>query len=436
MKRQRFRRWGLVLAALLTLGLLFHRPVLFRMTRSFIARAAEQQTLTLRYDLAGSIITNLRITNLSATPVESGPIERLEIGSLKLTYSFWGLARNGLPGFLESLSIKDAHIVIDPARELPPEKARKPQSIKFPALIPATLQIQNFNLISRRPGGDLVMKDVNLMLDPRTTGSLRAHTLQVPGHGTWTDLHAEATYVDRNLVVQNFDLSREVHVTSLGVDMSHLDRAELRISFAGRCFGGPARASGNITNLNKTRRITLEVASRGNSLASASEALGFPESVSGNLGDLDLKLSGEASRPVTWSGHATIRVEDFVVKGRVALDRVTADLRFAGGKATVRTVELVQQSNHITGTAEVALPEEFAGFAKLSGTGTLDATLGNLATLSEGSASGAAKVRGAFAVTDGQPGIDVQVTADHATYGEHEVNDANVRVRLGRLPVP
>jgi len=436
MRRQTVTRWSLVLAALLTLGIVFHRPILFRTTRYFIARAAEQQTLALSYDLAGSIFTNLRITNLSGTPVESGPVQRLEIGSLRLTYSLWGLAKKGLPGFLKGLELVDAEIVIDPSQALPPGKARKRQSIKFPALIPESLHIQNFNLLVRQPGGELVLKDVNLTLDPRITGSLRARTLQVPGYGTWTDLHAEASYLDRNLVFQRFDLGQEVQVTRLSMDMSQLNHAELRFSFEGRCFGGPAEASGNITSLNKTNWMTLQVGSRGNSLASASKTLGFSRSVSGTLAELSLTLSGEASRPVTWSGNATVIVENLVVKGQVALDRITSDFRFADGEATVRSFELLQQTNRITGTAELGLPASLSGFAKLNGTGTLEATLDNLATLSEGAASGAAKARGTVAITDGQPGIDLQVTADHAAYGEHEVKNANVRLRLGRPGVP
>ena len=134
-----FKRIALVLLGLLALLAIFHRPLLFRLTRYFIARAAEQQKLSLSYEISGSIFTNLRITKLTATPKESGPVEQLEIGSLRLSYSLWGLLRKGLPGFLESAALVDATIVIDPSKSMPPAKAQKKQSIKFPALIPEIL---------------------------------------------------------------------------------------------------------------------------------------------------------------------------------------------------------------------------------------------------------------------------------------------------------
>jgi len=86
------------------LAAIFHRPLLFRLTRSFIARAAEQQDLKLAYKMDGTIFTGLRITDIKATPTEPGPIEQLEIGSLRLEYSLWGLLRNGSPRFSRSRS--------------------------------------------------------------------------------------------------------------------------------------------------------------------------------------------------------------------------------------------------------------------------------------------------------------------------------------------
>ena len=178
--RKNPKRAALVLLGLFTLLAIFRRPLLFRLTRYFIARAAEQQNLSLNYEMSGSIFTNLRITKLTATPKESGPVEQLEIGSLRLSYSLWGLMRKGLPGFLKSAALADAMSVIDPSKSLPPAKKRKKQSIKFPALLPEKLSIENLNFASRQTGADLVIKGFNLLLDPERPGFLRARTVQLP----------------------------------------------------------------------------------------------------------------------------------------------------------------------------------------------------------------------------------------------------------------
>lgn len=95
--RNTFKWIGIVVATLLVIVVVFHRPIVFRLTRYFIVRAAEQQNLKVDYKIAGSIFTNLRITDFQATPTEPGPVERLEIGKLRLEYSLWGLLRKDCP---------------------------------------------------------------------------------------------------------------------------------------------------------------------------------------------------------------------------------------------------------------------------------------------------------------------------------------------------
>ncbi len=220
--RKTFQRLGLGLLAVLMLAAIFHRPLLFRVTRYFIARAAEQQDLKLAYQMDGTIFTGLRITDLKATPTEPGPVEQIEIASLRLEYSLWGLWRKGLPGFLQSAAVRDARVVIDPAKSLPPEKAQKDQSIKFPALIPEKLTIENLDFTVRQPGADLVIADFNLLLDPQRAGFVRAGLVQIPGFESWKDFAAEASYARRDLVLKNFALGPPVQVARLNLDMSKL----------------------------------------------------------------------------------------------------------------------------------------------------------------------------------------------------------------------
>ena len=436
MRHKTLKRLCLALAVLVVLVAVLHRPILFRLTRYFIARAAEKQDLELSYQISGSIFTNLRITGLKATPTESGPVERLKVGSVRLEYSFWGLLRKGLPGFLESAALADVQVVIDPAKSLPPQKAQQTQSIKFPALIPEKLSIHNLDFTSRQPGEDLVIDDFNLLLDPQGEGFLKAARIQIPAFQTWKDFAAKATYRSRDLALENFSFGPQVQVSRLNLDMSKLGEDVLAFGFSGTLFGGSVNASGKVTNLNETNALTLEAESKSNSLAAASTYFAFEPPLTGTLAELSLSLTGEAATPATWSGKASLRVKDLVVKRQAALDLATVQVQLGDGKAVVRSFELAQGKNRITGTAEIQLPETFSGFAKLDATGTLDADLQNLATISEGAATGAATAKGTFELKDGQPSTDLRVKADHATYGKNEVNDANLRLQLGKTAAP
>ncbi len=431
-----FKRLGLVFLALVVLAAVFHRPLVFRFTRYFIARGAQQQNLELRYEIDGSIFTSLRIRNLVGTPTESGPVERLEIGSLRLEYSLWGLIRQGLPGFLESAALVDVQVVIDPAKNLPPEKAREEQSFKFPALIPRELVIQNLNFTARRPAEDLVIENFHLQFDPQRAGFVRAALIQLPGFQTWRDFNAEARYTNRDLVLQNFRLGAGVEVARLNLDMSRLSEDVLAFGFAGTLFGGATEASGKIDDLNESSVLTVEAKSAGLSLAEAAAYFQIEAPLRGTLAALDLRLKGEVANPQTWSGAVEVRVTDFVMQKQVALDTAALRIEIADGKALVRSFDLAQAVNQITGSAEIDLPPTFDGFSKLDATGKLDAKLENLASISAGSASGAATATGTFALAAGQPSADLRVQADHVNFGKGEVNDADLRLQLGKNSTP
>src|SRR5437588_9508096 len=101
--RPRLRRAFSVAGILLAILIAFHRPIFFHGTRYFIIRAAKQQKLALDYKMSGSIFTTLTVTDLHAKPTEPGPVERLEIRTLNLRYTLWGLIRKGLPGLLREI---------------------------------------------------------------------------------------------------------------------------------------------------------------------------------------------------------------------------------------------------------------------------------------------------------------------------------------------
>ena len=150
---------------------IFHRPLFFEGTRYFIVRAAKQQHLDLSYDISGSIFTTLSVSNLQAIPTEPGPIQRLEIGMINLRYSLIGLIRDGLPGLLQLVDARNVYIEITPGEPLPPEKEKKPQQFKFPALFPESLNIENLNFIARGPKGNTELAGLFLSLLPDRPGS-------------------------------------------------------------------------------------------------------------------------------------------------------------------------------------------------------------------------------------------------------------------------
>ena len=71
--RRTWRWWAArALLALLVLVLIFHRPVLFRIARSYADSYAAKANLKIDCTLEGSIFTSIAIRNLHVTPIKKG----------------------------------------------------------------------------------------------------------------------------------------------------------------------------------------------------------------------------------------------------------------------------------------------------------------------------------------------------------------------------
>ena len=214
-RRRWLKRLGIGFLVLVVLLAIFHRPLFFEGTRYFIVRAAKQQHLDLSYDVSGSIFTTLTISNLRGVPTEQGPIQRLEVGTLNLRYSLIGLIRHGLPGLLKLVDVRDVHVEITPDEPLPPEKERKPQQFKFPALFPDLLNIENVNFIAHGPNGNTELEGFFLSLLPDRPGVLKIQTLDIPGVRRWSDISGATTFRDRNLMLTDLAIGSEISCVSL-----------------------------------------------------------------------------------------------------------------------------------------------------------------------------------------------------------------------------
>ncbi len=72
--------------------------------------------MKIRYELGGSIFSTLRVTGLVAQPEQESPVRRLEIGEIELQYSLPGFVRNGFPGLLKTVRLKDFYLEIDQSK--------------------------------------------------------------------------------------------------------------------------------------------------------------------------------------------------------------------------------------------------------------------------------------------------------------------------------
>lgn len=379
-----WKRWlkriGLSLLVIFVLLAVFHRPIFFEGTRYFVVRAAKQQNLDLDYEMSGSIFTTLTIHNLKGVPTEPGPIQRLEIGTVDLQYSLWGLVRNGLPALLQTVVVKDVFVEVTPGEPPPPPKQEEPQQLKFPALFPETLMIENINFLSHAPSGDTVLAGLYFTLLPDRPGIFKIDTLDIPGVRRWTGISGHTTFRDRNLLLTDLVIGPEIALHRFNLDASQLEKSELGLALEGTFFGGATTIQARIADLNATNRMSVTAGVAGISFTAVSDYLNLDLPVRGELQSFHLIFAGEPEKPIGWSGEITIDLGG-VELAPLKPNTIKLETRLGQGKAITAASVLPDERNSIHLNAETALPAKLDGFVKTAITGHLEAALPELGLL-------------------------------------------------------
>ncbi len=425
--RKWLKRLGWAALGLALVVALFHRPLIFEGTRYFVVRAAKQQHLALDYQISGSIFSTLSISKLTAKPTEPGPIQRLEIGSVNLRYSLWDAVRKGLPALLKVVELKDVYVDLTPAESPPAEPDAAPQQLKFPALFPELLNLENINFTSHAQAGDTVVEGLFFSLLPDRPGELKVTALDIPGVRKWAGIAARTSFRDRNLLLTELHIGPEIALQRFRLDASRLDEAELRAGLEGTFFGAPASAALHITDLNRTNRLDVQAAAAGLDFDAVFQYLSLPPSAHGRLRRLSAVFHGAPGQPAGWNGRLELDLGGLEIPSQKLGDlRATADLE--GGRARAAFTAQIDARNRIDGWLAAALPREAAHFARTDATAHLKITAPHLASLGQ-PVGGSAFVRLDARLADETLHATVSLDAPHLSANGANLTHTSLRLQ-------
>ncbi|MEY2577557.1 MAG: hypothetical protein QOI49_381, partial [Verrucomicrobiota bacterium] len=202
--RHNWRWWtARALLALLALVLIFHRPILFRIARSYADGYAAKANLKIDCTLEGSIFTSVAIRNLHVSPIGPTIVESIDVDYIRADYSLWDWMWHGPTELLKNAEVRTARIVLDPAKaSLKPKIPPPDERLRLFPVFPERLLISDASLLARstteKP--DFVLEHFALALDPKNPGELRAAILQIPNADAWRNISATTSYTNKNLV--------------------------------------------------------------------------------------------------------------------------------------------------------------------------------------------------------------------------------------------
>src|SRR5438034_8844658 len=144
------------LAICVGLLIIFHRPILLAIFREVALRYASKENLKMDFRLEGNPFSYLTIQNLHAIPTGPSAIESIEIDSLNVDYSLFGLVRHGMSHVLQVIELHGARVVLYPAMA-PPPRPRPKQKPTMSDAFPERNRLAYARLIMRVMPNDFVL---------------------------------------------------------------------------------------------------------------------------------------------------------------------------------------------------------------------------------------------------------------------------------------
>ena len=456
-RRLWLKRVGLALGIVVLLLVVFHRPLLQTVGRRAAIQFAAKENLKLDFRLEGTIFTGIVLRNVRAVATGPSAVQAADIDLVRVDFSLWTLLRSGLSSFLKNVEVRNAIVVLDPAKALPQiDELEKDKKFKVPAFFPDRLVLSDINVRVISTPRDLLIEHLTLELNPTGPGELRIAKVQIPNGRAWSNVAASTSYENRNLFLRDLVLDEKTKIAVVNLDASRAGANALDLKVEGVVTG--AKISGAISLGEKAAAMnagvdfvaedmSLEALTRyidppdleGADVDGPEIELNAKESlVRGDVRRLAIKGTGQLERPNSWTG-SVVGTIDNLAAGGVLFDSAAIDISAADGVATIKAVELKQGASNISlrGTAE--LPETMNGFGRNPATIELRGFAPDLAAITAGMAqpiAGSAEVNGRVNIKDATVLVDLNLTAGPIDLGKGRMQKAIVNIRATKRMPP
>lgn len=471
------KRVGIGLGILVLLLVVFHRPILHAVVRKVATKVAAGQNLKVDFSVEGSVLGGIQLRNIHAAATGPSALQSLDADLLRADYSLWGLLRHGTSEFLQDVELRNATVVLDPAKAPPKIEPEENQKFTLPAFFPDRLTLSNVNVRMASQPNDLIIQGLNLELNPKQPGELRIAKLQLASGKSWTDVTAQTTYENRNLFLRNLVLDEQTKLDVVNVDASKIAKNQLAVGVKGTVAGGKIDTTMSLganegsmetkidlnvenTSLDTVRKYLQPAAAAqkedtGTAIADATKAAAqeganaagsqapepagpIPPGLNGDVRNLSIKLAGKADQPNSWNGTVRGTIENLEASG-VTFDRADIDMNAQDGRAEINHVELTRGSNKITLQGTAVLPETVGGLGHAPGTIQLRAQLPALGEITGGMSQpivGSAEVNGQVKVGDGTVNADIAIVGGPIEFGQGTAQKVVVKLNARKVMPP
>ena len=436
--RHILRRVLVGFAVCVGLLVIFHRPILLEIARQIGLRYASKENLKIDFRLEGNPFSYLTLRNVHGVATGPSATESIDIDSLYVDYSLFGLMLHGASHLLQDVEVRGAQVVLNPATG-PPPKPRRKQKPSLPSVFPERIRLVGATLIVRERPDDFVVEHADLDLSPRATGELRIGRLQLPSGESWSRISGQTSYTDKNLILRDVALSDQENIRLLNIDASHIDSKALAVKLDAVIGGGQLSVSAALSQAGSSLNAKVNLAAEKIAAASLNKFLLLPENYfSGEIERLALDGTGVIDSPRTWSGTMSLRVSDAHVPA-MNFDKSAVEVSAGQGRATLQSADIVQNQNefHLNGTID--LPATLEDFGRTPASLQIAGKAPDLEKLTAGlpvGLTGSVQFNGKIDIVDTSVQVILGVTGDAVGFSDGIIDNLNGTVRASKKLAP
>lgn len=334
---------------------------------------AAHEGVELSLKLEGNLWSHLTVRDIHATGSGKSPVRKIDIERAHFEYDLKRLFRDGISYFLSSYELKNATLELElvPGRE----RSRKAseltklirETLQQPALFTDNLDITNVNLLVHTPDGDFRVKGLSARLHTTEDGFIDIREVEIPKIVTWRNLHTDATFQRRRLVVKDFLLGKDIRIDRVEIDSSRRVEGIDFLVFEGQIFDGKTRFYlWRRARARNNPHAEFSLYSEGVALAKLRSFLRWKPEITGTA-NFWLQLAGPPDLPRRWEGNSLLQLENATLEeNRLASGRF--QLLVDHGRAKLTEGLLKTGDNQMTVQWEAKLPKTFKEFADFKAT--------------------------------------------------------------------
>jgi hypothetical protein len=383
----RWRRWlkrGLwTLLGLVLVVVIFHRPILRFTLERFAPPLVRSGGMEITWKVDGSVVGDLDLTGVEVTGDADAPLQKLTARRLKAEYSLWAMYRKGVGQFVNEILLDDVDFVLDTTKFTPSEKKKEPAAL--PEVVLPRLRLANVNARVILAEGEIVLKGLNLTVEPGGSGVFEFSNLKLPGNLPEMKSVKGTTLAETaKLTLRSLQLMPDLKVDELSVDLNELEKSKLAfhaeltvpggtVSDSIAAGGGNQRTTTGAGSVNLTGTLdqinTSPVVNGTAALANLTPAtlqpwVQLPADLTWSVPDLKATVSGAVSSPRTLNATLTATAAA-IEMANVRVDSLELDASLENGVFNLRKLEAVRKQNHITATTSVPMPETWDAVRKV-----------------------------------------------------------------------